>query len=472
MKLTAITTACARPEAWALSESYMKRQTRQPDQWLCLDDDEPKTVCTMGQTYIHNPSWKGRGSLTAKVRHALKEGLIKGDAVVFWENDDWYAPDYLKAVEKWLETHELVGEGRSIYYNVALRYWYDHPNMGHASLCSTAVRRECFNHLMTATNTDDPFIDSRLWNIARKSKRVFDPTSHGYGRLVLGIKGMPGTGGYGSGHTAKHQTNNADPQLKKLQSLIGDDALKYERFAPSLPKAKLIRNVAKSECGRVHGENWLDWLGHLTGKNAWGLEIGTFKGESAEWWMDNILTHKTANLVCVDSWKGGDEHKREKTDFGAVEAEMWLRLKPYSDRVSVKKGLSFQRLTEIRSADMQFDFVYVDAAHDALNVLRDAVLSFDMLKVGGVMIFDDYSWGDMPRFQDRPKTGVDAFLSAYADEIDILHTGYQVAVKKVEHSPFEGRRKLPPVAPATHQHPPRPGVKIFQFMGPPKVESQ
>src|SRR5690348_14960074 len=126
MKLTVLTTACARPEAFALCEKYIKNQSRQPDQWLVLDDDDPKTICTLGQEYYHWPECRGRGSLTRKITKALKENLIKGDAIVIAEDDDAYAPTYLETVEKWLAEADIVGEGNATYYNVIYRAWFEH----------------------------------------------------------------------------------------------------------------------------------------------------------------------------------------------------------------------------------------------------------------------------------------------------------------------------------------------------------
>jgi hypothetical protein len=66
-------------------------------------------------------------------------------------------------------------------------------------------------------------------------------------------------------------------------------------------------------------------------------------------------------------------------------------------------------------------------------VLCDAVGAFQLLKIGGVMVFDDYTWEDMPDVLDRPKTGIDAFMACFAKQIEILGIGYQVAIKKICH---------------------------------------
>ena len=44
-----------------------------------------------------------------------------------------------------------------------------------------------------------------------------------------------------------------------------------------------------------------------------------------------------------------------------------------------------------------FDLVFVDGSHQATDVLTDAVISFQLLRLGGLMIFDDYLWGCISR---------------------------------------------------------------------------
>lgn len=232
MRITALTTACYRPEAWALVERYVARQTLQPAQWIVLDDDTPKTVCTLGQEYHHWPEMSGRGSLVRKIRRAVSGKMIKGDAIVFVENDDWLAPDWLELCAKWLESFTLFGEGRALYYTVRGRYWFEHVNLQHASLCSTAIRKDGFAWLLEQTNNSEcPFLDVRLWRRPPFSARVFDPYRDPQRRRrTIGIKAMPGRTGYGGGHKGRDRSAVDDPDLVKLRSLIGDDADAYAPF--------------------------------------------------------------------------------------------------------------------------------------------------------------------------------------------------------------------------------------------------
>ena len=77
-----------------------------------------------------------------------------------------------------------------------------------------------------------------------------------------------------------------------------------------------------------------------------------------------------------------------------------------------------------------FDFIYVDGSHQAPDVLCDAVMAWRVLRDGGVMVFDDYLWGDPRMPLHRPKVAIDAFMNIFAAELIVLHIGGQIAIKK------------------------------------------
>ncbi len=436
MKLTLLTTTCHRPEAWAICEKYIAAQTRKPDQWLVLDDDEIKTVCTKGQDYHYWPECRGRGSLTRKITKAVKENLITGDAVVVVENDDAYAPTYLENVEKWLQTADLVGEGDSLYYNVRERVWFSHRNSQHASFCATAFKVSLFPQLLKACNTDCPYVDIRLWNYVQSpfKKRVIMPSDYPAStRLTVGIKGMPGTRGYGAGHTMTGaRGTHKDPGLAKLTSLLGKDAEAYRIFGEPIVPVKPepipeIKMPSKplSETDQVHGPKWETWLALLKNTPAIGLEIGTCRGESAESMCTRIFTHPKSEYYCVDTFAGSPEYDKS-VDFSEVETAARERLKSFKN-VKIMKGFSHEVLKKIKTP---LDAVYIDGGHDSLNVIRDSVLAFDLLKVGGVMIWDDYGWTLMPNDIDRPKLAIDFFLKTYSRHLKVNFIGWQVCATK------------------------------------------
>lgn len=185
-----------------------------------------------------------------------------------------------------------------------------------------------------------------------------------------------------------------------------------------------------TECGKAHGPNWTEWLGHLKDKpGACGLELGTFEGDSAHWFLENIFTHPTSEYTCIDTFEGSEEHHLAGIDCSQIEAATRAKLAVFGPRVHIEKGYSNEVMKIYRRP--YFDMAYIDAAHDAMNVLRDSVIAFDLLKVGGVMIWDDYQWGIFPDAMDCPKLGVDSFINCFGRQLEIIGMGYQVAAKRV-----------------------------------------
>ena len=105
-----------------------------------------------------------------------------------------------------------------------------------------------------------------------------------------------------------------------------------------------------------------------------------------------------------------------------------LRESGAADRTTVIKGFSQEELRKLPS--QSYDIIYVDGSHAADDVLEDAVLSWRLLKDGGLLIFDDYEWSKFVSPQARPKIAITAFVRCYRPELKIIHRDYQVIVQK------------------------------------------
>ena len=99
-----------------------------------------------------------------------------------------------------------------------------------------------------------------------------------------------------------------------------------------------------------------------------------------------------------------------------------------SNRVTlrkVKQSSHDAMATMIAAGQLQsFDLIYIDGSHEAPDVLADAVLAFQLLRPGGVMIFDDYLWSmHRPGTQDvllMPKPAIDAFMNIYQRKMQVF----------------------------------------------------
>ena len=95
------------------------------------------------------------------------------------------------------------------------------------------------------------------------------------------------------------------------------------------------------------------------------------------------------------------------------------------------KMTSYEALLKLNTQKpiVQFDIIFIDASHEARDVMSDAVLSFPLLKEGGILIFDDYTWRKLQPNWYCPKPAIDAFLYAYRPYLKLCAMKSQVLVK-------------------------------------------
>ena len=149
------------------------------------------------------------------------------------------------------------------------------------------------------------------------------------------------------------------------------------------------------------------------------LEVGVFEGRSAIWMLNNILTHQTSTITGIDLFPG-DLKERYLAN---------LQLSGAAEKAITISGRSQVELRNLRPDS--YDIIYIDGGHTADMVLADAVLCWDLLKVGGLLIFDDYRWKreEYPA-EVRPGVSIDSFITAYRNFLDLVHLDYQAIVRK------------------------------------------
>jgi predicted O-methyltransferase YrrM len=183
-------------------------------------------------------------------------------------------------------------------------------------------------------------------------------------------------------------------------------------------------------------EVWTQLIPLLPERRAF-LEIGSFEGRSAVWIAEN-MAQDGSHIDCIDTWGGGEEHSEE--DMAAVEAR-------FDNNVCISNGYYgggrliskyketstyalANRIIETAGGHL-YDFIYIDGSHVAKDVLTDACMAWPLLKPKGLMVFDDYLWSPNARdILHRPKAAIDAFTNLFAEEIQIVHVGYQLVVRK------------------------------------------
>lgn len=134
--------------------------------------------------------------------------------------------------------------------------------------------------------------------------------------------------------------------------------------------------------------NSRDELGELFSNMGFvvGVELGVERGVYSKILMDS---HPGMVLVGIDAWtayKGYRDHvSQDKLDDMYAEAKSIMKdYKGYA----VRKGFSQDQVKEF--ADGELDFVYIDAAHDFVNVTLDIAAWEKKVRKGGIVAGHDY----------------------------------------------------------------------------------
>jgi len=176
--------------------------------------------------------------------------------------------------------------------------------------------------------------------------------------------------------------------------------------------------------------NFGTFLTPLAGKEKLNfLQLGAFTGDASVWMAKYIVTGDSSILFDVDTWQGSDEPDHETMDFDDVYATYKAKVKPYN-KILWKQTDTVSFLTSYNYLK-DYDFIYIDADHTTVGVLLDAELSWLILKSGGIMAFDDYTWGHAsgdPRL--APQVGIDLFLHRHQLDIELLTKNTQVWIRK------------------------------------------
>lgn len=161
-------------------------------------------------------------------------------------------------------------------------------------------------------------------------------------------------------------------------------------------------------------EVWKNVLGKYQHQpNIKALEIGTYEGRGAIWFLENILTHESSRLVCIDP---------------AIKPIFFENTKQYKDKIQLINDKSQYALRSQQFLSNQFDFVYIDGSHNASDVLEDVILCFRYIARNGILIFDDYEL-EVDHELRGPKIAIDSFMRIFAGKYQLIHKGFQVILE-------------------------------------------
>ena len=145
------------------------------------------------------------------------------------------------------------------------------------------------------------------------------------------------------------------------------------------------------------------------------MEIGSHEGMS----LLNILEqYKNVSATAIDLWS---DNKIQKV-FDE-------NLKDFKNLEKINLD-SIIALRKLKDNNREFDYIYVDGLHEGVHVLIDAIQSFRLLKINGIIIFDDFLQYDKNLLYQSYQ-GIYAFLKLFKKEIKILYFQNILIIKKI-----------------------------------------
>lgn len=266
-EITCITCTGDRPLAFSLCKRWMQNQTVKNFQWIVVDDGkipiEDFKFDGLNYAYRSRGPYEPDHTMILNLHEAFK--LVDGRKILFIEDDEYYAPNYIEEMAKRLDRYKLVGIGRSKYYHLPTFRWGIHSNMGHASLAQTAFHVDIFDEIKNSL-LGDCYFDIRVWKIVNGDKASLKSakidileciSEDGRGlifedrvkSLYSGMKGLPGRVGIGAGHNSKQSFYNADTNKVILKRWVE----KKEDYNMYLTLLENERKRVVRESGRLVG---------------------------------------------------------------------------------------------------------------------------------------------------------------------------------------------------------------------------
>jgi len=155
------------------------------------------------------------------------------------------------------------------------------------------------------------------------------------------------------------------------------------------------------------------------------LEVGCYEGLSSFYVLSE---YKSVNAFFLDIWDMPNPNSKTLShNFGLIEKAFDQNLSGFNfKKIKNDSVISMRKLLK---DNVHFDFIYIDGSHNGEDILSDAIEAFKILKVNGLMFFDDFLQHDDNRIL-QSYVGIDKFLSLYSDYLKIEYFQNNLVVRK------------------------------------------
>ena len=155
------------------------------------------------------------------------------------------------------------------------------------------------------------------------------------------------------------------------------------------------------------------------------LEVGCYEGLSSFYVLSE---YKSVNAFFLDIWDMPNPNSKTLSpNFDLIEKAFDQNLSGFNfKKIKNDSVISMRKLLK---ENVHFDFIYIDGSHNGEDILSDAIEAFKILKVNGLMFFDDFLQHDDNRIL-QSYVGIDKFLSLYSDYLKIEYFQNNLVVRK------------------------------------------
>lgn len=137
-------------------------------------------------------------------------------------------------------------------------------------------------------------------------------------------------------------------------------------------------------------------------------EVGSWKGRSAIWFINNFLNNPSSYIYCIDTWdlNGWNDFNQEKTllttnigrakelKVDTIYDQFIFNIKHLGliNKVKILRQRSIEALMNLE--DGKLDFIYIDGDHSEKGCYEDLNHAWPKIKKGGILFGDDWMWND------------------------------------------------------------------------------
>ena len=154
------------------------------------------------------------------------------------------------------------------------------------------------------------------------------------------------------------------------------------------------------------------------------LEIGCYEGLSSIFFADNFIDNEHSSLTLVDPFLNinNNDHSIFLQNNEELTFDYNLLQCNNQNKIIIHKITSD---TFFLNNTNTYNFIYIDGSHEIDQITKDMENSFNILEKNGIMWMDDY--GGNNKIYDT----MNVFLKKYETKYELLHSNYQLAIKKI-----------------------------------------